>query len=100
MQDTLKGEKPKQFQGSSFKPKGNFVKKGVLLKGNQSKGDASRKPKGTCFNCNEVGQYFKDYPKPKPGNGGFNVIGLIANGAPPSSLIDSNANPKVKTSEG
>ncbi len=25
-------EKPKQFQGSGFKPKGNFVKKGVLFK--------------------------------------------------------------------
>jgi hypothetical protein len=31
-QDTLKGEKPKKFQSSGFKPKGNFVKKGALLK--------------------------------------------------------------------
>jgi hypothetical protein len=31
-QDTLKGEKPKQFQGSGFKPKGNFVKKGAPFK--------------------------------------------------------------------
>jgi hypothetical protein len=29
-QDISKGEKPKQFQGSGFKPKGNFVKKGVF----------------------------------------------------------------------
>jgi hypothetical protein len=26
-------DKPKQFQGSGFKPKGNFVKKGFLSKG-------------------------------------------------------------------
>jgi hypothetical protein len=32
-QDTSKGEKPKQFQGLGFKPKGNFVKKGVHFKG-------------------------------------------------------------------
>ncbi len=73
-QDTSKGENPKQFQGLGFKPKGNFVKKGVPLKGNQPKGDASGKPKGVCFNCNEVGHYSKDYPKPKPGNGGSKVI--------------------------
>jgi len=28
-QDTSKGERPKQFQGFGFKPKGNFVKKGA-----------------------------------------------------------------------
>jgi hypothetical protein len=27
-------DKPKQFQGSGFKPKGNFVKKGTPFKGN------------------------------------------------------------------
>jgi hypothetical protein len=27
-----KGEKPKQFQGSGFKPKGNFIKKGAPFK--------------------------------------------------------------------
>jgi hypothetical protein len=32
-QDTSKGEKPKQFQGSGFKPKENFVKKGAPFKG-------------------------------------------------------------------
>ncbi len=64
-QDSSKGEKPKQFQGSSFKPKGNFIKKGAPLKGSQPKGDASGKPKGTCFNCNEVRHYSKDFPKPK-----------------------------------
>jgi len=26
-------DKPKQFQGTGFKPKGNFVKKGVPFKG-------------------------------------------------------------------
>jgi hypothetical protein len=48
-QDTSKGEKPKQFQGLGFKPKGNFIKKGVLLKGGQPKGDVNGKPKGRCF---------------------------------------------------
>jgi hypothetical protein len=27
------------------------------------------KPKGACFNCNEVEHYSKDYPKSKTGNG-------------------------------
>ncbi len=74
-----KGEKLKQFQGSGFKPKGNFIKKGVLFKGGQPKGDASGKPKGTCFNYNELGHYSKNCPKPKPGNEGSKVIALIAN---------------------
>jgi hypothetical protein len=78
-QNTSKGEKPKQFQGSSFKPKGNFIKKGALLKGNQPKGDASGKPKRACFNYNEVGHYSKDYPKTKLGNGCSKVIALTTN---------------------
>jgi hypothetical protein len=61
-----------------FKPKGNFVKKGALFKGNQPKGDAIGKPKGACFNCNEVGHYSKDCLKPKSGNGASKVIALTA----------------------
>ncbi len=30
-QDISKGERPKQFQGFGFKPKGNFIKKGGFL---------------------------------------------------------------------
>jgi hypothetical protein len=32
-QDISKGEKPKQFQGSHFKPKGNFVKREPTQRG-------------------------------------------------------------------
>jgi hypothetical protein len=46
---------------------------------NQPKGDASGKPKGVCFNYNEIGHYSNDCPKPKLGNGGFKVIALTAN---------------------
>ncbi len=61
-QDAPKGERPKHFQSSGFKPKGNFVKKGVPFKGSQLKGDAKGKPKEACFNCNEVGHYPKIAP--------------------------------------
>ncbi len=78
-QDTSKGEKPKQFQSSGFKPKGNFIKKGILFKGSQPKGDVGGKSKGACFNCNEMGHYSKYYPKPKLKNGNSKVIALTAN---------------------
>jgi hypothetical protein len=78
-QDTSKGKKPKQFQGSGFKPKGDFVKKGAPFKGSQPKGNASEKPRGACFNCNEVRHYSKDCPKLKLGNGVSKVIALTSN---------------------
>ncbi len=55
------------------------MKKRVPFKGSQPKGDVSGKPKGACFNCNEVGHYYKDYPKSKAGNAGSKVIALNAN---------------------
>jgi hypothetical protein len=58
-------EKPKQFQRSEFKPKGSLAENGAPSKGSQPKGDFGAKPKGACFNCNEVGHYSKDYPVPK-----------------------------------
>jgi hypothetical protein len=78
-QNNPRKEKPKQFQGSGFKPKGDFVKKGVPFKASQPKGNVGGKPKGACFNCNEVGHYSKDCPKSKSWNGGFKVITLNAN---------------------
>ncbi len=55
------------------------MKKGVLFKVSQPKGDVVGKPKGACFNCNKVGHYSKDYPKSKLGNGGSKVIAFNAN---------------------
>ncbi len=52
--------------------------KGSFQKGPTQR-DASGKPKGVCFNYNEMGHYSKDCPKPKPGNNGSKVIALIAN---------------------
>jgi hypothetical protein len=40
-QENPRKEKPKQFQGLGFKPKGNFVKKRAPFKGSQLKGDVS-----------------------------------------------------------
>ncbi len=70
-QNISKGKKPKQFQGSGSKPKGNFIKKGVPLKGSQLERDANGKPKGTCFNCNEMGHYSKDLPQTQIGELGL-----------------------------
>jgi len=78
-QESPRKEKPKQFQGSGFKPKGNLVKKGVPFKRSQPKGDVGAKPKGACLNCNEVGHYSKDCPKSKTGNEGSKVIALNTN---------------------
>jgi hypothetical protein len=72
-------DKPKQFQVSGFKPKGNFVKKGAPFKVSQPKGDFGVKPKGACFNYNEMGQHSKDCPKSKSGSGSSKVLALNAN---------------------
>jgi hypothetical protein len=76
-------DKPKQFQGLGFKPKENFVKKGAPFRGSQSKANFGAKPKGACFNCNEVGHYSKDCPKSKLGSGSSKVFALNATIAHP-----------------
>jgi len=78
-QNTSKGEKPKPFQGSRFKPKGNFVKKGAPFRASQPKGNASGKPKGTCFKYNQAGHYSKDCPKSKSGNESSKIIAFTTN---------------------
>ncbi len=55
------------------------MKKGAPFKGSQPKRNVGGKPKGACFNYNEVGHYSKDCPKSKTGNGGSKVIALNAN---------------------
>jgi hypothetical protein len=82
-QRSLTKDKPKQFQGSGFKPKGNFVKKRTPFKRSQPKGDFGTKPKGACFNCNEVGHYSKDCPKSKTGSVSSKVLAFNATLAQP-----------------
>jgi hypothetical protein len=54
------------------------VRKGAPFKGSQTKGDFGAKPKGACFNYNEVGHYSKDCPKSKSGVGSSKVLALNA----------------------
>jgi len=49
------------------------VKKGAPFKRSQPKGDFGAKPKGSCFNCNEV-----DCPKSKSGVGSSKVLAINA----------------------
>ncbi len=55
------------------------MKKGAPFKVGQPKGDFGVKPKGACFNCNEVGHYSKDCLKSKSGSGSSKVLALNAN---------------------
>jgi hypothetical protein len=59
------------------------VKKGAPFKASQPKGDFGVKPKGACFNYNEVGHYSKDCPKSKSGSGSSKVLAFNATLAQP-----------------
>jgi hypothetical protein len=60
-------EKPKQFQGSGFKPKGDFMKEGVPFKGSQPKGDVGGKLKEHVLTAMKWGTIPKIVPSPKRG---------------------------------
>jgi hypothetical protein len=69
-------DKPKHSQSSGSKPKGSFVRKRVFSKWSQPKGDFGAKPKGACFDCNEVGHCSKNCPKSKSGVGSSNLLSM------------------------
>jgi hypothetical protein len=77
-----KGKNLNNFKVWVSNPNEISSRRGLLkrapFKAGPPKGDASEKPKGVCFNCNEFGHYSKDCSKPKLGNGGSKVT-LIAN---------------------
>ncbi len=54
------------------------MKKRAPSKGSQPNRDFGVKPKGACFNYNEVGHYSKDCPKSKSGVGSSKVLALNA----------------------
>jgi hypothetical protein len=60
----LKRGKAQTIPRFGFQTQRNFVKKGAPFKASQPKGDASGKPKGRCFNCNEVSITPKIAPNP------------------------------------
>jgi hypothetical protein len=77
---TTQGKKsPNNSKARGSNPKEILSRRGTPFKASQPKGDVSGKPKGPCFNCNEMGPYSKDCPKVKSGNGGSKVIALNAN---------------------
>jgi hypothetical protein len=59
-------EKPKQFQSSSFKPKGSFVKRGAPSKGSQPKGDFGQSLTGHASIATKWGTTPKIAPSPNP----------------------------------
>ncbi len=74
-----KEKSPNTFKALGSSPKATSSRKGFPSKGNQPKGNVDGKPKGACFNCNEVGHYSKNCPKPKLRDGGSKIIALTAN---------------------
>jgi hypothetical protein len=65
----LKKGKPKQFQSSGFKPKGNFIKKGALFKVSQPKGMLVGSPKERVSIAMKWGIIPKIAPNPNQGMG-------------------------------
>jgi hypothetical protein len=65
----LKREKPKQFQASGFKPKGNLSRKGLLLKWANLKGMLVGSPKECVSIAMKWGITPKIAPNPNWGMG-------------------------------
>ncbi len=69
-----RARKPKKGEAQTIprlhvQTQGRFCEERGSFQSEPTQGRCWVKPKGACFNCNEVEHYSKDYPKSKTGNG-------------------------------